>query len=75
MVGGGGRKKHVYLGIPGQVRFFQLRKGNSTLEGLGTSTLEVKVANSGLLKYEGFRDKIALGLSPKGNRGLSPVKR
>lgn len=37
---------------------------------LGTHSGYINVPNSGLLKYEGCRGEIALGLSPKGNRGF-----
>lgn len=35
----GGRERHAYLGISGQVIFSQLRNGNSKLEGLLGHTL------------------------------------
>lgn len=72
----GGRERHAYLGISGQVIFFQLRNGNSKLEFpfnnrlAWAHTLDIPTPNSGLLKYEGCRGETALGLSPKGNRGF-----
>lgn len=67
----GGRENHEYLGISGQVIFFQLRNGNSKLEGLlGHTPGYTNVPYSGLLECEGHRGETALGLSPKGNREL-----